>query len=83
MIDGGVKMGLPRDKASSLAVQTIKGTVALLEKEHGHPALLKERVTSPGGTTIAGLIILEERGFKGIVMRALEAARIRSGELSR
>jgi len=83
MIDGGVKMGLPRDKAYDLAVQTIKGTVALLEKEHGHPALMKERVTSPGGTTIAGLIVLEEKGFKGIVVRALEAARTRAGELSR
>jgi pyrroline-5-carboxylate reductase len=83
MIDGGVKMGLPRDKAHDLAVQTVKGTVALLEKEHGHPAVLKERVTSPGGTTIAGLIVLEEKGFKGILMRALEAAKERAGELSR
>ncbi len=83
MIDGGVKMGLPRDKAHALAVQTIKGTVALLEKEHSHPALMKERVTSPGGTTIAGLVVLEEKGFKGIVVRALEAARMRAGELSR
>ncbi len=83
MIDGGVKMGLPRDKAHALAVQTVKGTVALLEKEHSHPALLKERVTSPGGTTIAGLVVLEEKGFKGIVVRALEAARMRAGELSR
>jgi len=82
MIDGGVKMGLPRDKAYALAVQTIKGTVALLEKEHSHPVLMKERVTSPGGTTIAGLIVLEEKGFKGIVVRALEAARTRAGELS-
>ncbi len=83
MTDGGVRMGLPRDKAYALALQTVKGTVALLEKEHGHPALLKERVTSPGGTTIAGLVILEEKGFKGIVVRALEAARARAGELSR
>ena len=82
MIDGGVKMGLPRDKAYALAVQTVKGTVALLEKEHSHPALMKERVTSPGGTTIAGLVVLEEKGFKGIVVRALEAARTRAGELS-
>ena len=82
MIDGGVKMGLPRDKAYALAVQTIKGTVALLEKEHSHPVLMKEKVTSPGGTTIAGLVVLEEKGFKGIVMRALEAARTRAGELS-
>jgi len=82
MIDGGVRMGLPRDKAHSLAVQTIKGTVALLEKEQSHPTLMKERVTSPGGTTIAGLVVLEEKGFKGIVVRALEAAMVRAGELS-
>ena len=82
MIDGGVKMGLPRDKARDLAVQTVKGTVALLEKEHGHPALLKERVASPGGTTIAGLVVLEEKGFKGILVRALEAAKKRAEELS-
>ena len=49
MIDGGVKMGLPRDKAHALAVQTVKGTVALLEKEHGHPALMKETGHFSGG----------------------------------
>lgn len=83
MIDGGVSMGLPRDKAHDLAVQTVKGAVALLEKEHGHPTLIKERVTSPGGTTIAGLVVLEENGFKGVLVRALEAAKKRAEELSR
>ncbi len=83
MIDGGVKMGLPRDKATELAVQTVKGTVTLLQKEKMHPAVMREMVTSPGGTTIAGLAVLEEKGFKGSVIRALEAAQARSKELSR
>jgi pyrroline-5-carboxylate reductase len=83
LIDGGVKMGLPRDTARKVAVQTMKGTVAMLEKEALHPTLMKERVTSPGGTTIAGLVILDEKGVKGAVIRSLEAAQARSRELSR
>jgi len=82
MIDGGVNVGLPRDKATTLAIQTIKGTIAMLEAEKLHPSLMKEMVTSPGGTTIAGLVHLEENGFKGIVMKALEKARNRAKELS-
>lgn len=83
MTDGGVRMGLPRDKAYSLALQAVKGTVAMLEGEGIHPVLLKERITSPGGTTIAGLVILDERGFKGTTVRALEAAQTRARELSK
>jgi pyrroline-5-carboxylate reductase len=83
MIDGGVRMGLPRDKAHVLALQAVKGTVALLEKEQMHPALMRETVTSPGGTTAAGLVVLDEKGFRGTVVRALEAAQARARELSR
>jgi pyrroline-5-carboxylate reductase len=83
MIDGGVKMGLTREKASVLAIQTIKGTVTLLEEEKIHPSLLREMVTSPGGTTIAGLALLEDKGFKGAVIRAIEAAMLRARELSK
>ena len=83
MVDGGVRMGLPRDKAHLLALQAVKGTVALLEKERTHPALMRERVTSPGGTTAAGLLVLDEKGFRGTVVRALEAAQARAKELSR
>jgi pyrroline-5-carboxylate reductase len=82
MIDGGVNVGLPRDKASILAVQTIKGTIATLEAEKLHPTVMKEMVTSPGGTTIAGLTHLEERGFKGNLIKAIEQARNRAKELS-
>jgi pyrroline-5-carboxylate reductase len=83
LIDGGVKMGLPRDKARNLAVQTMKGTIDMLDREDLHPALMKESITSPGGTTIAGLTILEEKGLKGVLIRCLEAAQARSRELSK
>jgi pyrroline-5-carboxylate reductase len=83
MIDGGVKMGLPRDKSSVLAIQTIKGTIRMLQQEKIHPALMKEMITSPGGTTIAGLVVLEEKGFGATVVRALEAAQARAKELSK
>ena len=83
MVDGGVRMGLARDKAYGLAVQTMKGTVMMLDKEKLHPSLMKEAITSPGGTTIAGLILLDEKGFKGSVVRALEAAQSRAKELSK
>lgn len=83
LTDGGVKMGLARDKAYALALQTMKGTVAMLDTEKLHPALMKESITSAGGTTIAGLVVLDERGFKGNVVRALEAAQNRAKELSR
>jgi pyrroline-5-carboxylate reductase len=83
LIDGGVRMGLPRDKARVLAVQTMKGTIDMLEKENLHPAVMKEAITSPGGTTIAGLVILEEKGFKGTIIRSLEAAQARAEELSK
>ncbi len=83
LIDAGVRMGLPRDKSRLLAAQTIKGTMKMLEVEGMHPTLMKEMVTSPGGTTIAGLIYLEEEGFKGKLVRALEEARNRAGELSK
>jgi pyrroline-5-carboxylate reductase len=83
LIDGGVRMGLARDKAHKLAVQTIKGTIAMLEKGELHPTVMKETVTSPGGTTIAGLVILDEKGFKGTVIRCLEAAQTRAKELSK
>ena len=83
MIDSGVRMGLPRDKSRLLAVQTVKGTIKMLEAEGMHPTVMKEMVTSPGGTTIAGLIYLEEKGFKGKLVRALEEAKARAGELSK
>lgn len=80
--DAGVKNGLPRDVAARLAVQTVLGSARMVVETGEHPALLKERVTSPGGTTIAGLHALENGSFRGVVMDAVEAACKKSRELS-
>jgi pyrroline-5-carboxylate reductase len=82
MIDAGVKLGLPRDKSSTISSQVIKGTIKMLETENLHPAIMREMITSPGGTTIAGLAAMEQGAFKGTVMRAIEDACKRSKELS-
>ena len=79
--DAGVKNGLPRDVAFGLATQTVYGSAKLLLETHEHPALLREKVTSPGGTTIAGLHVLEKEGFRGTVINAVDAATARSREL--
>lgn len=79
--DAGVKNGLPRDVATALAAQTVFGTAKLLLESHDHPAILREKVTSPGGTTIAGLHSLEQAGFRGTIMNAVDAATARSREL--
>jgi pyrroline-5-carboxylate reductase len=81
LADGGVKMGLPRPLALTLAIQTVLGTARLCHEEQMHPALLKDLVTSPGGTTIAGLHALESSGFRGAIMDAVTAAARRSKEL--
>jgi pyrroline-5-carboxylate reductase len=81
LADGGVKMGLPRALAHTMAVQTVLGTAKLCLEEDLHPGLLKDMVTSPGGTTIAGLHALESGGFRGLVMDAVTAAAARSKEL--
>ena len=81
MIDAGIKAGLPRPTAETLALQTILGSVKLLIETQKHPAELRAMVTSPGGTTIAAQHVLERSGFKGIVMDAIEAAVDRSKEL--
>ncbi len=82
MIDSGVKMGSPRDKARTLSLQVVKGTAKMLEAEDMHPTLMKEMITSPGGTTIAGLASLEDDGVKGKVIKAIEKAGKRARELS-
>lgn len=81
MIDGGVLAGLPRPVAEQLVLQTVYGSAKLALETGEHPAVLKGKVTSPGGTTIAGIQVLEEGALRGVVMAAVEAATLRSREL--
>ena len=83
LIDGGLKVGLNRPDAELLALQTVLGSVKLAMASGKHPAELRAMVTSPGGTTIAGLHELQAAGFSGIIMDAIEAATDRSEELGR
>ena len=79
--DGGVRMGLPRAVATALAAQTVLGAGAMVLATGEHPGALKDRVASPGGTTIAGLQALEEGGLRAALMAAVAAAARRSIEL--
>lgn len=81
MADGGVRMGLPRKTALLLAAQTVFGTAKMLLESDQHPAQLRDNVTSPGGTTIAGLSALEEGGARHAFISAVRAATLRSVEL--
>jgi len=80
--DGGVRAGLPRDKALRYAIQTVLGAAALAQETGKHPGELKDMVTSPGGTTIAGTTALENGAFRGSVINAVESAWKRAMELS-
>lgn len=79
--DAGVKVGLPRYSAQALAAQTVLGSAKLLIETGLHPGLLKDQVTSPGGTAIAGLHTLEAGGLRTTLMDAVEAATKRAREL--
>jgi pyrroline-5-carboxylate reductase len=81
LADGGVRAGLPRDLALALALQTVKGAAALAQETRTHPAELKDRVASPGGTTIAGVHALERGGLRAAVMDAVVAATDRARQL--
>ncbi len=83
LADAGVKEGLPRPIALKLAAQTVMGAAKLLIDTNGHPGHLKEMVSSPGGTTIAGLQALEEGGFRNALTSAVEAATKRAAELGK
>ncbi len=81
LADGGVKLGIPRDKALILAAQTVMGSARYVLETGQDPMALRGKVTSPGGTTIEGIHVLERSGFSGIVMDAVEKAAQKSQRL--
>lgn len=83
LVEGGVKMGLARPVALTLAAQTVYGSAKLQLETGEDPATLRERVTSPGGTTVAGLASLESGGFRAALIDAVAAATRRATELGR
>lgn len=82
LIDAGLTLGLDRSQATSMVKGLLVGTAQMAEEKSAHPTLLKEMVTSPGGTTIAGLNALDEHGFKYAVSQAVLAAARRSQEMA-
>ena len=82
LCDGGVKMGLPRNVAMKLATQTVLGAATLVRETGEHPATLRDKVTTPGGTTISAIHELEERGLRAMLISAVVTATERSRELN-
>ena len=82
MIDAGILLGLPRAVAAELIVQTAVGSARMLRESGEHPVLLREAVTSPGGTTISAIRTMEDHGVRAAMLAAIEAARDRSRELA-
>lgn len=83
MMDAAVQVGLNYDTARSLVLQTIRGSITMLEKQGVHPAVLKQQVCSPGGTTIAGVRELEDGAVRAAFFNAVEQAYLRSIELGK
>ncbi len=83
LADAGVMMGLTREQALSLASHTVAGAAGMVIQTGSHPAQLKDQVTSPGGTTAAGLFELEKNGFRKALQKAVKAATLRSQELGK
>ncbi len=81
LADGGVQEGLRRDIAQKLAIQTVLGAAMLVKESGEHPALLRDKVCSPAGTTISAIRVLEERGLRSTIMETVAAAAKRSREL--
>lgn len=83
LADGGVACGLPRQKALLYAAKMVEGTGRLTLETGLHPGVLKDQVCSPGGSTIAGVRVIEERGVRGAIIDAVIAAERRNGELGK
>lgn len=81
LIEGAVRQGLPRSVARELAIQTVAGAATMMAQTKAHPAELRDRVTSPGGTTAAGLFELESMQIRAAMMRAVEGATTKAKEL--
>ncbi len=82
LIDGGVRMGLPRDLARALTLDTVLGSTKLVMETGKQPMVLKDQVTTPGGTTVEGLQVLDDGNLRGTLGRAVEAATTKSKKLS-
>jgi pyrroline-5-carboxylate reductase len=80
MAAGAIAMGIPRDEAYAMAAQTARGTTGLLQAGE-HPAILRDKVTTPGGCTIGGLLVLEEGGVRGTVAKAVREATVVASQL--
>ena len=83
LAEAGVSMGLSREVALQLATQTVKGSASMVGETKEHPAILKEKVCSPGGATIAGVISLEQTGFRSSIIEATRCAKQRTEELGK
>jgi pyrroline-5-carboxylate reductase len=83
MIDAGILLGIPRDLASTLIIQSAVGAATMLNEGSSHPVILREAVTSPAGTTIMAIRELEKHGVRAALLAAIESARDRSAELGR
>ncbi len=83
MADGGVDMGLSREIAQSLAAQTVMGAAKMVLETGEHPGKLKDKVCSPGGSTIAGVKALEQGKFRGTIINAIEAGKVRMEEVGK
>jgi pyrroline-5-carboxylate reductase len=83
MIDSGILLGMPRDVATDLIIQTMVGSAKMLRDTGKHPVELREMVTSPGGTTIVAIKHLEQAGIRAAFLNAIDAARDRSAELAK
>jgi pyrroline-5-carboxylate reductase len=81
MTDGGVKMGIPRDLSLQMSIQTVLGAATLVKETGVHPAVLRDQVTTPGGTTIHAIHELEERGLRAMIISAIATATERSQAL--
>ena len=82
MIEAGVLLGLPRDTATELVVQTLYGAATMIRETGEHPTVLREQVSSPGGTSVAALRALEDHKVRAAFLTAMEAAAVRSRQLS-